>query len=145
MKRLLSISLALAAGAAVLGLHNVTLAQNDAKREQVARGKYIVENVAQCVQCHTPRDASGNLLQDRWLEGAPIPVQSPYPNSPWAERAPSIAGASNFGADNVKYLLETGTVKRTGRPPQAPMPPFRMTPEDADAVVAYLVSLGEAK
>ena len=27
----------------------------------VARGKYLVEEVAKCPECHTPRDAQGNL------------------------------------------------------------------------------------
>jgi len=39
----------------------------------VARGKYLVEGVAVCGQCHTPRDASGNLDRTRWLQGGSVP------------------------------------------------------------------------
>ena len=39
----------------------------------VARGKYLVEGVAMCGQCHTPRDSHGNLDRTRWLQGAPVP------------------------------------------------------------------------
>src|SRR5271170_326525 len=39
----------------------------------VARGKYLVESVAICGQCHTPRDGNGNLDRARWLQGAPVP------------------------------------------------------------------------
>src|ERR1700685_2690358 len=34
-----------------------------------ARGKYIVEGIARCGQCHTPRDGSGNEEQTHALEG----------------------------------------------------------------------------
>src|SRR5437763_7909425 len=36
---------------------------------EVARGKYIVENVAMCPQCHTPRDDNGRLHRSHPLEG----------------------------------------------------------------------------
>src|SRR5271157_3162462 len=39
----------------------------------VARGKYLVESVAVCGQCHTPRDSDGNPDRRRWLQGGPVP------------------------------------------------------------------------
>ena len=39
----------------------------------VARGKYLVEGVAMCGQCHTPRDSEGHLDHSKWLQGAPVP------------------------------------------------------------------------
>ena len=47
----------------------------------VARGKYIVERVAMCGQCHTPRDTDGTPERARWLQGAPVPgnLRSPTP------------------------------------------------------------------
>ena len=39
----------------------------------VARGKYIVEDVAMCGTCHTPRLSNGELDRSRWLAGAPVP------------------------------------------------------------------------
>jgi mono/diheme cytochrome c family protein len=40
----------------------------------VQRGKYLawVEEVTKCAECHTPRDAQGNLDPHAWLQGAPI-------------------------------------------------------------------------
>jgi mono/diheme cytochrome c family protein len=38
----------------------------------VARGKHIVEGVAGCGYCHTPRDKDGNPDHSRWLEGGPV-------------------------------------------------------------------------
>jgi len=37
------------------------------------RGRYIVEALAHCGECHTPRNALGGLDRSRWLAGAPNP------------------------------------------------------------------------
>src|ERR1700730_277663 len=58
----------------------------------VARGKYIVEQVAMCGQCHTPRDANGHLDASRPLQGAPV-FMVPMGNDPnWPLVAPRIGG-----------------------------------------------------
>jgi len=111
-----------------------------ASGEQLQRGQYLVEHVAMCVQCHTPRDAQGALDRTRLFQGAPIPVPTPFPMQPWAFAAPNIAGLPGWTVDDAVRLLQTGIAAR-GYAPRPPMPPFRMTPEDAAAVVAYLKSL----
>ena len=108
--------------------------------EQLQRGQYLVEHVAMCVQCHTPRNAQGELDRTRLLQGAPIPVPAPFPMSRWAFEAPKIAGLPGWMAEDAMRLLQTGRSAR-GYVPRPPMPPFRMTQEDAAAVVAYLKSL----
>lgn len=40
---------------------------------ELARGRYIVEALAHCGECHTPRNALGGLERSRWLGGAPNP------------------------------------------------------------------------
>ena len=105
------------------------------------RGKYIVESVAMCELCHTPRDENGNPDPGRWLMGGPAQLRPPYPAPTWALFEPRIGGGPpGTDADFIK-LLTTG-ISRTGRPPNPPMPPFRMTREDAEAVLVYLKSLG---
>src|SRR5215469_11628779 len=47
----------------------------------VARGKYIVEDIAVCTQCHTPHANSGELDRSRWLEGAALWLQPAAPNA----------------------------------------------------------------
>ena len=108
--------------------------------EQLQRGQYLVEHVAMCVQCHTPRKAQGELDRTRLLQGAPIPVPAPFPMSQWAFEAPKIAGLPGWMTEDAERLLQTGKSAR-GYVPRPPMPPFRMTQEDAAAVVAYLKSL----
>jgi len=107
---------------------------------QLQRGQYLVEHVAMCVQCHTPRDAQGALDRTRLFQGAPIPVPTPFPMQQWAFAAPKIAGLPGWTVDDAVRLLQTGMGAR-GYAPRPPMPPFRMTREDAAAVVAYLKSL----
>ena len=107
---------------------------------QAIRGQYLVERVALCIECHSPRDSRGNLIRSQLLQGAPIPVQSPYENVQWAPRAPHIAGLPGWTAEDAIRLLTTGR-KPTGELLRPPMPPFRMSIEDASAVVAYLKTL----
>ena len=38
-----------------------------------ARGRYIVEALAHCGECHTPRNMLGGMDTSRWLGGAPNP------------------------------------------------------------------------
>jgi mono/diheme cytochrome c family protein len=115
--------------------------QAAAKDPKIERGRYLVHQVAMCVQCHSPRDENGELIPERLLRGEAIPFSSPFPTQRWAFRAPAIAGLPGYSkADGVR-LLTTG-VAPSGHSPMPPMPPFRMTKEDAEAVVEYLASIG---
>ncbi len=105
----------------------------------VARGEYLANNVAMCVQCHSGRDAAGHILESEKFRGGVIPFKAPFPGEAWAFRAPAIAGLPGFTDEQIVALLTEGHA--TGRtPPKRPMPPFRMTREDAASIVAYLRS-----
>jgi mono/diheme cytochrome c family protein len=106
----------------------------------IARGKYIVEGVAGCGYCHTPRDREGNPDHSRWLEGAPVFYEPARPIEGWANTVPRLAGLPP-GSDAEIIKLLTTSVARTGKPPRWPMPRFYMTRPDAEAVVAYLKSI----
>lgn len=114
--------------------------QAPATASPVERGKYLVHHVAMCVACHTPHTADGRLITERLLQGSPMPVSSPFPRQTWAFRAPAIAGLGGFSEEAIVTLLQTGS-RPGGEVPELPMPPFRMTEEDARAVAAYLKSL----
>lgn len=45
--------------------------------DSVTRGKYLVDHVAMCGECHTPRNDKGEILSGQYLKGAPIPVSPP--------------------------------------------------------------------
>lgn len=41
--------------------------------EEELRGRYLVEALGHCGECHTPRNALGGILRDQWLGGAANP------------------------------------------------------------------------
>lgn len=110
----------------------------------VARGQYLVEGVAMCATCHTPRLANGQLDRSRWLAGAPVPYQPSQPTANWPTVAPRIAGQTPTNMDGMVTLLTTG-IWIDGKPLRDPMPKFKMTKADAEAVVAYLKSVTQQK
>lgn len=106
----------------------------------VERGRYLVESVAMCGDCHTPRIRTGDLDRDKWLLGSTLPFKPTYP-MPFAPVAPPIAGLPNFQNDELAIrFFETGK-NADGKHAKVPMPQFRFDHDDAVAVVAYLRSL----
>jgi mono/diheme cytochrome c family protein len=106
----------------------------------VERGRYIVEDVAYCTNCHTPRMAGGEFDRSHWLQGGPLfwqPAQN-LPNFP--QQVPRIGGAIPATDAQMVTLLTTG-LWTDGKPLRQPMPLFHMTKEDAEAVVAYLKTI----
>lgn len=106
----------------------------------VARGKYLVESVAVCGQCHTPRDSNGNFELSRRLQGGPIPFLPAKPDADWPLSAPRIGGTPPANDADMVKLLTTG-IWTNGNRLRFPMPQFRMERNDAEAVVAYLKSV----
>ncbi len=115
-------------------------ARTGANASAAARGKYIVQGVAACGDCHTPRRPNGELDYSRWLAGAPVPYLSAEPRADWPIIAPRLAGLPPANDAGIITLLTTG-IWVTGKPLRSPMPHFHMTRSDAEAVLAYLKSL----
>ncbi len=108
--------------------------------DRVEHGRYLVHHVAMCVECHTPRTERGELVMGRLLQGARMPVGSPFPGQEWCFETPRIADLPGWSdAEAVRFLM-TGLDYR-GYPARPPMPQFRLSREDAEAVVAYLRTL----
>jgi len=106
-------------------------------RDAPERGRYLVERVAMCGECHTPRRGDGTLDRDRWLDGAPVVVEPPAFVTAWAIQAPRIAGLATYTDEQALRLFTEG-LARNGQPLRPPMPQFRFSREDAEAVLAYL-------
>jgi hypothetical protein len=104
----------------------------------IARGQYIAEHVAMCVECHSPRDENGTIVQGREYTGAPLPI-NPLPG--WATRAPRNRGLLGYGDEQAMRLLTQGAIGRQNEQLMLPMPRFRMNKEDAADVIAFLRSL----
>ena len=126
--------------AALAGAFAARPRRGEASPEPVARGRYLVDGVAMCSECHTPRDARGDPDRSRYLQGAPIWITPVQPRPDWAHRAPALAGLASFTDEQAEAVLERGEGPN-GLPIQAPMHVYAMSPQDARAVIAYLRSL----
>jgi mono/diheme cytochrome c family protein len=108
-----------------------------------ARGRYLVEEVAKCTECHTPRDAENQLDRSRWLQGAPVWIEPVHRITGWAEFAPPLAGVPNMSDEQMLRVLEKGEAAN-GREIQPPMHLYHLNHTDALAVIVYLRSLPAA-
>lgn len=112
-------------------------------KSDIERGRYLVEEVAKCGECHTPRNAAGELDRQAWLQGASIWIEPVRPIRDWADRAPAIAGLPGLTDEEAERVLEKGTGPE-GETLRPPMHIYHMNHADAKAIVAYLNSLPRA-
>ena len=110
---------------------------------EIERGRYLVEEVAKCAECHTPRDSHGNLLRNRWMQGATIWIMPVHHVRNWAERVPPLAGFPGMTEEQGERVLETGTGPN-GEILRPPMHVYHLSHEDARAIIGYLRSLPPA-
>jgi mono/diheme cytochrome c family protein len=137
---LVAVSFLCGAFVAVLSQSPAGQAHRPAVAGNVARGKYLVEEVAKCAECHTPRDANGNLDTGAWLQGAPIWITPVKHIANWADSAPALSGLPTFTDVQMERVLEEG-VGPEGEVLRPPMHIYHMEPADAKAIIAYLKSL----
>jgi mono/diheme cytochrome c family protein len=110
---------------------------------EIARGRYLVEELARCSDCHTPRDSQGALDRSEWLRGASIWIMPVKSKEAWAMRAPALAGLP-YSDQQAQDILERG-IGTNGNPIQPPMHAYHLHHEDATAIIAYLRSLSRVK
>jgi mono/diheme cytochrome c family protein len=134
-KRVLRFSGIVLGGAALAAL------QLHAQTADTARGKYIVEQVARCQECHTPKTDAGEFDKAKWMKGAKLTTQPIAPIQGWHATSPDITSTSalwqRWGDEGFAKFLETAKNPRGGSA-GAPMPAYTMSHEDALAVAAYL-------
>jgi len=110
-------------------------ALGNAQSGKIGRGKYLTEEVAKCQDCHTQRLASGEFDKKAWLKGAALKA---------GVSAPDITAGGELwkrrGEKGMLRFLENGGHPEGGTA-TPPMPPYKLRPDDAEAIVAYLKSL----
>jgi mono/diheme cytochrome c family protein len=133
--------------AMLIGLSPATAsAQHSA---QIARGKYLVEALGGCGDCHTPGSLLGKPDLSRYLAGSDVG---------WAVPGLGVVVAPNLTPDKETGLGNWTTEQivsaiTTGRTPSgrilAPAMPWQdfahLTPSDAVAIAVYLQSLKPIK
>lgn len=115
----------------------VVAAENDAL---IARGRYLVEKVAMCADCHSPRGEKGMFIPGKEYTGSPLGFAPTVPMPAWADHAPHIAGLPGYTTEQAIQFFMTGK-RPSGVPVRPPMPEFRLNRADAEAMVAYLKSI----
>jgi mono/diheme cytochrome c family protein len=112
--------------------------------DRIARGKYLVEEVAKCQECHTPKMDNGNYIKSMWMKGATLNLAPAAPVPGWHAVTPDVTGAGalwkRWGEEGMIAFLATGKTPR-GTAAGAPMPAYTLKREDAEAIVAFLKSL----
>lgn len=102
------------------------------------RGRYIVEAMAHCGECHTPRNVLGGMQRSRWLGGAADP------SDPAGQaRVPNITPARlGWSEGEIAYYLTTGFTPEFdsvgGHMAHVVENFARLPEEDVTAVAAYL-------
>lgn len=110
----------------------------DSRDETVLKGRYLVEGLGHCSECHTSRNFLGGTVRSKWLAGGPNPDgPGNIPNI-----TPHETGLAAWSEDDiVEYLFSgftpefdvaggsmTDVVSNTGA----------LTDEDRRAIAAYL-------
>lgn len=97
-----------------------------------ARGRYLVEALGHCGECHTPRNALGGMDKNRWLAG--LPGEGGAPNI-----TPAKLG---WSVEEIAYYLESGFTPDYdsvgGHMAYVVDNYAKLPPEDRAAVAAYL-------
>ncbi len=129
---------------AFTGLALATTMPAGAQDATLERGKYLVEEVARCQECHTPRTESGDFDRSHWMKGATLPGVPTTPVPDWHQKSPDISSTSalwtRWGQDGISKFLQTAHNPRGGKA-GPPMPAYMLKADEADAIAAYLKSL----
>jgi mono/diheme cytochrome c family protein len=109
--------------------------------DKVRRGRYLVDGLGHCGECHTPRDGLGGFKSDLWLAGAANPEG--------AGNIPDITpGSKSIGAwseADIASYLETGMTPdydtAGGSMVEVQQNLAHLPASDREAIAAYLKSI----
>jgi mono/diheme cytochrome c family protein len=105
---------------------------------QLERGRYLVEALGHCAECHTPRNALGGLDTSRWMQGAPNPSGQ--------GRILAINSTNlSWSAGDIAYYLESGFTpdfdSAGGNMTDVIANMSKLSAEDREAIAAYVKSV----
>lgn len=102
------------------------------------RGRYLVEGLGHCAECHTPRNALGGLDRGNWMRGAANPSGD--------GRIPSIHPEDlEWSAQDIAIYLDSGFTPEFdtagGEMVDVIKNTSQLSDDDRAAIAAYLVAL----
>ncbi len=105
---------------------------------ELERGRYLVEALGHCAECHTPRNALGGGIASAWMEGAPHPSGE--------GRIPGLLqSAADWSLEDIAYYLETGFTpdfdSAGGEMAEVVAAMGRLPPGDRLAIARYVKAL----
>ncbi len=113
--------------------------------EQWLRGRYLVEGLAHCAECHTPRSRWGGLDHALHLQGGVIPGLNWYATPLTGDQA---TGLGNWSVSDIAQLLQSGLSAHShvaGPMAESVYWGYQfLTDEDALAIGTYLKTLPAA-
>lgn len=105
------------------------------------RGRYLVEGLGHCAECHSPRNMFGAIVADRRFAGGPNPTgKGKVPNI-----TPDKSGIGAWSEQDIAFLLSDGLTPTGDSVGGAMAEVVRNTaelpPSDREAIALYLKSL----
>ena len=109
-----------------------------AETPELERGRYLVEALGHCAECHTARNLIGGLQTANWMNGAPNPSGK--------GRIPGITPDHlSWSLGDVAYYLETGFTPEFdsagGKMADVVSSLAKLSAEDRAAIAAYVKAL----
>ncbi|MGY3436592.1 MULTISPECIES: c-type cytochrome [unclassified Marinovum] len=106
--------------------------------QEMTRGRYLVEALGHCAECHTPRNVLGGLDRSRWMAGAPNPSGQ--------GTIPALTPDKlTWSATDIAYYLETGFTPEFdsagGHMANVVENISKLSAEDRAAIAAYVKAL----
>jgi mono/diheme cytochrome c family protein len=114
----------------------------------IERGDYLVNTILACGNCHTPRDANGELVKDKALSGGRVFSTPGFVVTTSNITSDVETGIGSWTDAEIKRALIEGIRPEHHRLPGVPLAAIMpanfykaLLPEDLDAIVAYLRSV----
>ncbi len=119
----------------------------------VERGRYLVDSILACGNCHTPKSPAGDPINDKDLAGGGTAFTTPAFNATSSNITPDRqTGIGSWTDAEIKRALIEGARPGHGRLANAPLAAVMpvsffkaLLPRDLDAVVAYMRTVKPAR
>src|SRR6202142_1435578 len=114
----------------------------------IERGDYLVNAILACGNCHSPRDANGEIIKDKALSGGRVFSTPAFVVATSNITPDPETGIGSWSDAEIKRALIEGIRPEHHRLPGVPLAAIMpanfykaLLPEDLDAIVAYLRSV----